>query len=302
MHNLIAKLKLFLEHATAVFGKRIDSRGNFSFYSRKPKLSDIEIIALSVCAEAHSWDSENWLYSHLRSNHPEFFKELPHRTNYNRRKRKLQEWIDEFSHSLAERMIEKDEWRIIDSMPMPICRKARAAKCRIMKDNLDMLPRTGYQPIDQQHYFGYKFHAMVSESGVLANFCLTPANVHDVKMMAELTEKFAQGCTVLGDKGYISRQGQLELFEKAGITVITPARKNMKAAHEWKGWMNKKRRRIETTFAQDCDQFMMKRNYAKTFLGLFTRITAKIAAYTWLQYLNYLTGKPLSQVKHTIYS
>jgi len=34
----------------------------------------------------------------------------------------------------------------------------------------------------------------------------------------------------------------------------------------------KSRKRIETLFSQLCDQFMMRRNYAKTFQGFKTRI------------------------------
>jgi hypothetical protein len=44
--------------------------------------------------------------------------------------------------------------------------------------------------------------------------------------------------------------------------------------------------RIETLFSQLCDQFMIRRNYAKTFEGFKTRILAKITTVTVIQYLN----------------
>jgi hypothetical protein len=47
----------------------------------------------------------------------------------------------------------------------------------------------------------------------------------------------------------------------------------------------KARKRVETLFAQLCDQFMIIRNYAKQTEGLFTRITGKISALTILQSL-----------------
>ena len=37
----------------------------------------------------------------------------------------------------------------------------------------------------------------------------------------------------------------------------------------------KSRKRIETLFSQLCDQFMIRRNYAKSFPGFKTRILAK---------------------------
>jgi hypothetical protein len=39
-------------------------------------------------------------------------------------------------------------------------------------------------------------------------------------------------------------------------------------------------------FSQLCDQFLIRRNYAKTFEGFKTRILAKITALTLIQYIN----------------
>ncbi|MBN4081316.1 transposase, partial [Caldithrix abyssi] len=63
----------------------------------------------------------------------------------------------------------------------------------------------------------------------------------------------------------------------------------------------KVRKRIETIFSQLCDQFMIRRNYAKTFQGLATRILSKITAFTLLQYFNkFITNRPLNHVKHAL--
>jgi len=44
----------------------------------------------------------------------------------------------------------------------------------------------------------------------------------------------------------------------------------------------------------------MKRNYAKTFVGLASRIIAKIAGLTILQYINKTNGKPINKIKHAL--
>jgi hypothetical protein len=49
---------------------------------------------------------------------------------------------------------------------------------------------------------------------------------------------------------------------------------------------NKSRKRIETLFSKLCDQFMIRRNYAKTFEGFKTRILSKLTAEIMIQYLN----------------
>lgn len=44
--------------------------------------------------------------------------------------------------------------------------------------------------------------------------------------------------------------------------------------------------RVETMFSQLCDQMMLKWNYRKTFVGLSTRLIAKVASSILLQYIN----------------
>ena len=105
---------------------------------------------------------------------------------------------------------------------------------------------------------------------------------------------------MLGDKGYLSAEIQQNIFETANITLEVPYRLNQK---NWRPptWAYKRfRKRIETIFSQLNDQFMMIRNYAKQPAGLFTRIAAKIAAITVLQYVNYINHRQIGQVKYAL--
>lgn len=45
---------------------------------------------------------------------------------------------------------------------------------------------------------------------------------------------------------------------------------------------------------------MIKRNYAKSFNGLSTRVISKIAAVTVLQMINKINGKPINHIKHAL--
>ena len=53
-------------------------------------------------------------------------------------------------------------------------------------------------------------------------------------------------------------------------------------------------------FSQLTDHMMIKRNYAKSFNGLSTRIAAKVAAVTVLQMINKINGRPLNRIKHAL--
>ncbi|MGH9955032.1 MAG: IS982 family transposase [Nitrososphaeraceae archaeon] len=300
MHNLEANFDKFLSMIKDCFAGQIREDGNFKAYPRLPKLSDCEVIALAIVAEALSVDSENLLFSKLRTDYPGFFARMPDRTNYNRRKRGLKDKIDSFSLSALSRLIPKESDYLIDSIPVPVCRLARASRLKNLKGDPDLMPAIGYAPIDRQYYFGFKLHMLSAESGVISNFLLTPANVHDISALKDLAGESIQNCSLFGDKGYISRTGQIELFEKNGVQLKTPNKRNQEPSAIWTPLERKKRKRIETLFSQFCDQLMLKRNYAKSFDGFFTRLLAKIAAFTGLQLWNSISGRPLNHVKHAL--
>ena len=91
---------------------------------------------------------------------------------------------------------------------------------------------------------------------------------------------------ILGNKGYLSANYQLDLFERKQIKLEIPMRKNQQNYKKQTYIFRKKRKRIETLFSQLCDQFKIRNNYAKTFEGFKTRILSKLIALTIIQYIN----------------
>ena len=64
--------------------------------------------------------------------------------------------------------------------------------------------------------------------------------------------------------------------------------------------LRKPRKRIETLFSQLCDQFMIRRNYTKSFDGFKNRILSKIMALTIIQLINKLNNKNINNLKTCI--
>lgn len=64
--------------------------------------------------------------------------------------------------------------------------------------------------------------------------------------------------------------------------------------------IRKYRKRIETLFSQLCDQFMIRRNYAKSFLGFKTRILSKILTLTIIQTINRNQNRNINNLKINI--
>lgn len=277
MNNFIESYELILKEL-----RQISDKDNFYFKPIKPKLSDIEIISLSILAEFKSIDSEHQLIRELKGT---YLQNKIERSVYNRRKRKLFPYMESIRLKMVKKFNEFENYFVVDSMPLEVCKLARASRSKICKENEYAQPNKGYCASQKTHFYGYKLHAVCSINGVFQSFDLSPASVHDIHYMRDIKAQLSD-CVLLGDKGYLSQQVQLDLFTKANINLETPKRKNQKDYKPQFYQFRKYRKRIETLFSQLCDQFMIRRNYAKTFQGFKTRILTKITALTVIQYLN----------------
>lgn len=252
-----------------------------SYQRRAPKLKDLELISLALTAEFMGIDSENHLFRQI----PETIKCRIDRSVYNRRKRRLADNINDLRMKIVRRFNEFEKYFIVDSMPVEVCKLSRSGTSKICKDTEYCFPNRGFCASQQMHFYGYKLHAVCSVSGVFQSIDLTPASVHDIYYLKDIREQLS-GCTLLGDKGYLSSEIQIDLFNHANIELETPKRINQKDYKPQFYLFKKQRKRIETLFSQLCDQFMIRRNYAKTFEGFKTRILTKITALTVVQYIN----------------
>lgn len=257
-------------------------KDNFIVQKRKPKLSDIELIAIDLTAEYMSIDSEHQLFRDLKSTR---FNKLIDRTVYNRRKRGLVNHIEKIRVTLSEKFNEYEDYFIIDSMPLETCKLSRSARSKICKEDFYSSPDRGFCASQQMHFYGYKLHAVCSVQGVFKSLDISKASVHDIHYLKDVKQQLTN-CVLLGDKGYLSKTQQLDLFESAKIRLETPMRINQENYKRQPYIFRKSRKRIETLFSQLCDQFMIRRNYAKSFLGFKTRVISKITALTIIQYIN----------------
>ena len=277
MSNLEASYKLILSEL-----RKISSKENLYFKPITPKLSDLELISLIILAEFKSIDSEHQLFREIKGFEIESKIE---RSVYNRRKRKLFPFIEEIRMKMVEKFNDFESYFVVDSMPLEVCKISRSSRSKICKENNFAIPNKGYCASQNLHFYGYKLHAVCSIAGVFQSFDLSPASVHDIHYLKDIKLQMSD-CVLLGDKGYLSQTIQLDLFNEVNIQLETPKRKNQKDYKPQFYSFKKYRKRIETLFSQLCDQFMIRRNYAKSFAGFKTRILAKITTLTTIQYLN----------------
>ena len=299
MHNFIAKFYKILDICKQYAGNQVNERGNVPRRGVVPTFSDLEVVALSITAEAFSIDSENYLFTRLASECPDTIPNLITRRQFNQR-RKLTRLLGENIRKSIAKAIDGGEFVFsIDSKPVKVCQNVRAKRCSMGKADIGHAPSWGYCASQDMHYYGYKLHAFCGTTGVIHSYDMTAANVHDLHYLKDIQWEY-HDCMILGDKGYLSAPIQQDLFTSANITLEVPYRLNQK---NWRPplWAYKRfRKRIETVFSQLNDHLMMIRNYAKQPTGFFTRMAAKIAAFTMLQYFNFLNHKPIGQVKYAL--
>ena len=301
MHNLKTNFDKFLRITKSALEGYLRPDGNFKHYSHLPDFSDIEVVTLAIMAEALGIDTENLLFSKLKKDYSKDFPTLLHRCNFNRRRKKLNGYIALMAGNLAHKINPKEDQYIIDSVPLPICQNVRTGRSRICRDDSQVLPARGYHASHKLHYYGFKMQLVITRQGLPISAGLTAANVHDVQYLGMLDDPELHDCELIADKGYLSLPYQTSLFEQDKIKLITPLRSNMnKRIDQWSPAYRKTRKRIETLFSQLVDQFMLKRNYAKSLKGLLTRACSKISSVAALQYLNSKNNRPLNLIKHAL--
>lgn len=272
--------------------QQLNHQSNFLEQIRIPKLSDLEVIALILTAEYLNVDSERELFRRL----PERLSTCIERSVYHRRKKRLFFYIESLRTQMAEQMTLGEDHFIIDSMPLEVCKMSRSNRSTICCEDIQTSPNHGYCASQQMHFYGYKLHAVCSSTGVFKHFDLTPASVHDIHYLNDLKDLMSD-CDLNGDKGYLSHQVQVDLFRSSNIKLHVPMRKNQSNYKVLPWVMRKTRKRIETLFSQLCDQFMIRRNYAKSFKGFATRVLAKLTALTTIQWINHLEKRNINNLK-----
>lgn len=293
MNNFIQNYEIILKHIQS-----LNVSVNNFLQVRKPKLGNLELIAMNLTAEYMGIHSECQLFRDISNT---FLVSLIERSVYNRRKRALFHQIELVRRCLVKDFNEFEDIFIIDSMPLEVCKNARATRSKICRELEYAQPSKGYCAAQKSYYFGYKLHGVCSISGVFQSIDITPASVHDIHMLKDVKMTYSK-CTLLGDMGYLSAEIQLNLFETVQINLQTPMRKNQTNYKQQPFVFKKGRKRIETLFSQMCDQFRIRENYAKSFSGFKTRILSKITALTLIQHLNqFVFNRPVNKLKVNLF-
>lgn len=229
------------------------------------KLSDPEIITISICGELAGVDSENAWFSFVKKNYCHLFPPIGRRGRLNRTRCALLQTTDLLCQKMASVLpIPFSQYFIADSFPLAVCKFGRARFYRAFRSyGADY----GKCPSKKETYFGYKVHAMITLEGYITPFEITPASTDDQEGLRDLAENRSD-IVILGDKGYVG-ENLVQEMEEQGICLMAPKRFNSKTdcPKSVRQLIFKLRRRVETVFSQLSEQLIAERVLAKSFQG-----------------------------------
>ena len=133
MHKIQTYFIKILEVIKDIISEQINEKGNYLRRGTRPKLSDMEVIALSLAAECLSIASENHLFSKLNTEYLNDFENLVSRSQYNDRRKFIFEKTEGLRNLMAERINKQADIFAIDSMPLEICKISRKQRNKMGK-------------------------------------------------------------------------------------------------------------------------------------------------------------------------
>jgi len=257
----------------------------------KPECTDSELIAMSLIGECRGWHMETELLSCWKD-YRHLFPHIPSQSRFNRRRRNLMQATNLIRLVILRSLdLSRDSQCLIDSLPIPVVQFHLVPSSS--GDWKAYQATFGKAITKKQTFFGYRLHLLITMSGLILDFELTPAHCCDLEAGFELLNEHTD-LEVLGDKAYISAAKAQELWQKNRIALRTVPRLNQKeqVSPAFQHLHNAFRQLIETVNGQLSGQFAIEKNYAHTFWGLCTRLFSKLTAHTLCIYINRLLGKP----------
>lgn len=144
MHNIKSNFDKVFHTVKSLNIPEFNIDGNIRRPGMSPLFTDIEVISLVIVAEYMSLDSENWLFKKIKNDYKDDFPHIIDRTRFNRRKGQLFPFIEKVRQQLAAEFLEFEDYFIIDSMPLEVCKIAREKRSQVCRNLLRPLLTKGF--------------------------------------------------------------------------------------------------------------------------------------------------------------
>jgi hypothetical protein len=237
---------------------------------RRAELSAAEILTVAVVAAKYF------------QNHHERTLDLLVRLGYirtmsvsrfNRRLHALRDWVWQVAGWVGQLWAEGSIF-IVDTMPIPICKRVRAKRCRKVRGPAF----EGYCAAKREHFFGWQLHLVCDVHGVPVAFELLPAAWDELVPIQDLLAELPEGSQVVADKGYVSQKDELLAYVAGRVRLVPKYRRNMRGnSREDARLICEHRSMIETVNSQ-LEKMGLQRLHARTNSGIALKVLASLIA------------------------
>jgi hypothetical protein len=186
---------------------------------------DSEVLTIAVVAAKYFQNHHERALCVLREAH--YLSGSLDLTRFNRRLHKLADWLAFIATTLGEVLLHGEVF-VIDSIALPVCRRARARRCRKVHGR----EYCGYCAAKKEKFFGWRLHLICTPDGIPVSFQMLPGGFHDLTPLHELAFVLPPGARLFGDKAYNSGDDEASMQADTGVRLI-PIRKANMQPHAW---------------------------------------------------------------------
>ena len=251
----------------------------------RPKITDAELVALSVAQAAIGISSDRQFLGLIGRVLPGWFPHVPEQSQYNRRLRGLVGLIAVVQQRLA-RWLDRGGIRLSDGTLLGV---ANYPGCQ-RRSEFAGFARFGYAKSHHRFVYGVRLILLTDSDGLPLGYTLVPANEKEYEPLADLVTGTAAE-VVLADKGFWGRDYAARLAA-AGTTLLTPTKTRNASNIGRERALASTRLVIESVFANLKEQMRLEHHLARTPAGLAVRIAQRLLALTIGILLNRLNGRP----------
>ena len=259
-----------------------------------PKLSDAELVTLSVLQVLLGFEDEARWVRYAKAHFRHLFPYVPGQSGYNKRLRKAASMLRSVMRILATDI---DAWAddtwLIDSTPVECGRSRPTAQ----RSNLAGWAGYGYCASHSRYFWGLRLHLVATPAGLPVAFALANPKTDERDVALDIFEADPEllagraGQTLVADKGYASAEFERRLAEH-GIDLVRPAMKRERRRPGARQ-LRSIRQIIESVNATLKSQLSLERHGGHSPQGVATRVIQRLFALTAAIWHNHHTGQPV---------
>lgn len=250
-------------------------------------VTDAEVVTLCVAQAIMGLSSDARFLAVARKRLSHLFPHMPQRPGYWKRRHRLADTIETLIREFAAMSPGfYDDLLVVDSTPVECARSVETVRRSQLADAADY----GYCRSHSRYFWGFRLHGLFALDGTPRAIALTSPKIDEREVCLRLIDRLQRTgpITVIGDKGYASRDFQAAMQTRQAL-IVRPRRKDEpgRGPH-----LAPIRQRIESIFWTCKDLLTLERHGARTLHGLRERMLQRFLALTAGIALNHRLGRP----------